>query len=113
MKAFGDHLRADKDICFMRPKLFENVFVAMFFRDGIAVHAKRANVWKKRMECLFDMFCPKSTELHRMIGPAMRTCPGYGLSVVTKMALQTVRLLVKGEREIAMAALNGALTARA
>ena len=97
MKSFGNHLRADEDVGFMGAKLFEEIFVAGFFRGGVSVHAERADGGEEGVEGSFDVLCPKPFEVERFRGVAVWACSRGAEPIVAEVALEEIFLKVEGE----------------
>ena len=97
MKPFGDHLSADKYICFVSAKLLKKLFVAVFLLRCIAVHAESADLGEKSMKGALDMFCSKALKLERFWLLTVWTRSGSGLGIVAKMALEKISVSMEGE----------------
>lgn len=88
MKSLCDHLRADEDVGFVSAELFEEVFMAIFLRGGVAVHPESADFREDGVERALDVLGAKAFELEGFRGLALGAGARSGLLIIAEMALQ-------------------------
>src|SRR5690348_12705181 len=65
MQPFGDHLRAEQNIDFARPKIAENPAVIFLALERIRIHARDAGRWEKFRQNFLDLLRADTCKTYR------------------------------------------------